>query len=193
MIASRISIVLEASGRPFDLLALRPLSPSSGFAGASRCIGERLAESSPAAVTVKAEMELADSRHVAADVVYDARRALLADPRVQERFDELDALAEDRTEADQQLRKRFAETGTIDDGLNLLTVEKMADFSELLAATAEATEGLLDQVAVEAVLRAYREGRYRGEALAFAVPPSLPWPETGEAVKRLRGGVGADD
>ncbi len=135
-------------------------------------------------------MELADSRHVAADVVYDARRALLADPRVQERFDELDALAEDRTEADQQLRKRFAETGTIDDGLNLLTVEKMADFSELLAATAEATEGLLDQVAVEAVLRAYREGRYRGEALAFAVPPSLPWPETGEAVKRLRGESG---
>jgi hypothetical protein len=63
----------------------------------------------------------------------------------------------------------------------------MTEFAELMAATAEATEGLLDKVAVEAVLRAYREARYRGEALAFSVPPSLPWPETGEAVKRLRG------
>jgi hypothetical protein len=132
-------------------------------------------------------MELADSRHVAADVVYDARRALLADPRVQERFDELDAMAEERTETDRRLREHLVATGTIDDGLNSIAIEKMTEFSELLAATAEATEGLLDQVAVEAVLRAYREGRYRGEALAFAVPPSLPWPETGEAVKRLRG------
>jgi hypothetical protein len=144
------------------------------------------------AVTLKGEMQgdQPDGRYVDASRVLDARTKLLAEPSIQQRFHELDARRQLIDSLNAELRAWWSSESA--DGKKVLLARLENNerlFNRQVDFLVRATEGMFDMDAIEAVLRAYKEGRLKsGKRVAFILPPSVPLPNTqGRAVRRLRG------